>query len=214
MRVSPATREYIAALGAAVALLTASLVAAETIPVWQSYPDDHSVEASLDRSVLADGKPSVRLNLNSGDTSERVSFFQTVKADAYLNRTLRITARVRTADFKGQMALAGATYDETPYLYIYSQRVKNAGRVREWQTVELMFAVPSKVSSLSFGLLFKGATGSAWLADVQFSTVDGCRTQCATAVRSGRLTHAEQTRQQDELKITTAFPQNLDFSTK
>jgi hypothetical protein len=206
-------RAQIAAL-AAVAVLTAPLVAGETIPAWKSYPDDHSVQASLDRSVLADGKPSVRLKLNSGDTSERVSFFQTVKADPYLGRTVRITAKVRTAGFKGQMALASATYDETPYLDIYSQHIKNAGQVREWQRVELTFAVPSRVSSLSFGLLFKGATGSVWLADVQFSTVDGCEPQCALGVKSGRLTGAEQTRQQQELKIATGPPQNLDFSAK
>ena len=193
-------------------LMSVSLNAADTIPGWGSYSDDGFVQASLDPSAPVNGKPSVHLKVTSKEPSARVAFFQSVKADSYLGRVVKIVAIVKTVDFRGQLSLAAVTYDGSPYFYFYSQQIKNPGQARQWQKLDLTFVVPAKTSLVNFGLYFKGAEGSAWLAGVEFGTSNSCEPQCKSGVKSGRLTRSEQDRAQNELRESRDHPQNLDFS--
>src|SRR5271155_1898484 len=132
MKVSRTVRACAAVL-VAVFVMKVPLVVAETIPGWEVYSDAQPVQISLEQATAADGKPSVHLRLASGEPSERVSFFQSVRAGPYLGHAIKITANVKTLDFKGQVALAAATYDGSPYLYTYSHQIKDAGKAHAWQ---------------------------------------------------------------------------------
>jgi hypothetical protein len=208
MKVSRIVRGYVAAL---VVVSLSPLVLGQAISGWAVYSEAQSVQVNLDQAATLDGKPSAHLKLGLGESSERVSFFQSLRAGEYIGRTIRITANVKTTDFKGQVALSAATYDESPYMFIYSQQIRDAGKAHAWHKIELTFAVPERTSLVNFGLLFKGAQGEVWLAGVEFAIIDICKTECVSGVKSGRLTHAQQEREREELTTSRDRPQNLDF---
>jgi hypothetical protein len=208
MKVSRIARGYVAAL---VVLSLSPPVLAQAIPGWAVYSEAQSVQVDLDQAATVDGKPSAHLKLGLGESSGRVSFFQSLRASGYIGRTIKLTANVKTTDFKGQVALSAATYDESPYMFIYSQPIRDAGKAHAWQKIELAFTVPEKTSLVNFGLLFKGAQGEVWLAGVEFTSIDSCKTECVSGVKSGRLTHAQQERERGELTTSGDRPQNLDF---
>ena len=208
MTISRIVRGYVATL---VVVSMSPLVLAQTIPSWAVYSEAQDVQVNVDQATTVDGKPSVHLKLGLGESSERVSFFQSLKGGQYIGRTIKITANVKTADFKGQVALSAATYDESPYLYVYSQRIRDGGKAHAWQKIELTFTVPERTALVNFGLLFKGAQGEVWLAGVEFTTIDTCKAECVSGVKSGRLTHAQQEREREELTTSRDRPHNLDF---
>jgi hypothetical protein len=208
MKSSRIVRGYVSAL---VVVSMSPLVLAQTIPGWAVYSEAQDVQVNLDQATTVDGKPSAHLKLGLGESAERVSFFQSLKAGQYIGRTIKIAANVKTTDFKGQVALSAATYDQSPYMYVYSQRIRDAGKAHAWQKIELKFTVPERTSLVNFGLLFKGAQGEVWLAGVEFTTIDTCKIECVSGVKSGRLTHAQQEREREELMTSRDRPQNLDF---
>lgn len=208
MEVSRIVRAYVAAL---VVVSMSPLVLAQTIPGWAVYSEGQDVQVNLDQAPTVAGKPSAHLKLGPGESSERVSFFQSLKAGQYIGRTIKLTANVKTAEFKGQVALSATTYDDSPYLYVYSQPIRHASQAQAWQQIELTFTVPDKTSLVNFGLLFKGAQGEVWLASVEFTITETCKTECVSGVKSGRLTHAQQDREREELMTSPDRPHNLDF---
>ena len=184
--------------------------ACEAIAYWKCYPDTTALRTALEQKNGPGGKPTAHLSILSKESSERATFFQSVKAEKYSGRPVRLAAYMKTGDFKGQVALAAISFDGTPHVYLYSRAFK-ANQATPWQRVEVTFTVPHEAVLISFGLLFKGATGEVWLSQVEFDPIDACGPECKSGVKSPRLTHSELVRQQDELKSCEAAPQNLNF---
>lgn len=125
----------------------------------------------FDPQVKQNGLSSFSLKAKVSEAGGHGAFLQTIKADLYRGKLLRLSAMVKTEDVQPRATLM--IYAHGP-----NSQLKFAGNARgpmtgtqDWTLCEAMLKIPEEYSRLTFGMILSG-TGQVWFNEVQFITIE------------------------------------------
>jgi len=163
---------------------------------WQpmgTHPEDY--EFSIDKSVAHGGKASALLKSKSVTAKPFGGFVQSIKADDYRGKRLRMSGYAKAEGVVGWaglwMRIDGPKVGQIIALdNMHDRAIKGTS---DWVRYEVVLDVPSDAAIIIFGALLDGA-GQVWVDDSNLDIVDA--SVATTADRIGERPR---------------HPQNLDF---
>jgi hypothetical protein len=187
----------VAGIIAGLALAWARPVAAEVPEGWSLAGESRKeYEAGVDRAAVRDGKPSAFLRSKDGSPGGFGTLMQTVLAENYRRKRLRLAAFVRTENVAGWAGLwmridCLAPKESCGFDNMQGRPIK--GTVG-WTRYEVVLDVPEDATVIAFGVLL-GGSGRVLLNQVRLDVVD-------KSVPTTDITDRPQSK----------APRNLDFS--
>jgi hypothetical protein len=134
-----------------------------------SHPQDYKM--GIDPDTSHGGKSSGTIKSVSDHPAGFGMLMQTVSADKYRGRRLRLTGYVKSREVEQWsglwMRVDGKKYLPLAFDNMQDRPVKGT---TEWQKVEIVLDVPEKAVSIAFGLMLMGG-GQVWVDDIQLKTV-------------------------------------------
>ena len=220
MYTNSGTRRAFASLVAMTALAAASSAGAQKMPMptgWSALNPhgDYVVGTEPGRRIEGDGWVVGTVKAKLAVPQQNAMLQQSIKADDYLGKRMRLTGYVKTSD----------TNMGTAHLFI---RVDGEGLAQtsdymwerpiatnsDWTRYALVVDVPKNAIGITFGLLLEGG-GQAWIDDV---TLEQVGNEVATTGRPGGMVAPEPVPtpqlKRDMLeayRIAPLAPVNLDF---
>jgi len=176
---SSCSRAVLVVVSGLVALFSSAQLAAQLAPPtppkgWflaGSKPKEYTVQ--MDNQVVHGGKASATMKFIGQDTSGFGTLMQSIVADNYLGKRVRLSAFVKTQNVSGWVGLwMRIDGGKNPYKSLAFDNMENRalrGTV-DWKKCEVVLDVPAEAESLNWGLIL-GAKGQAWLEDVQIEIV-------------------------------------------
>ena len=124
---------------------------------------------------------------------------QTVRADAYRGRRVRLTGFVKTKGLDGWAGLWMHVYSSDRLITNDAHGLRHDSRDSDWTPFAVVLDIPQDAETISFGSELSGA-GKCWVSDIAFDTVNPSEVQ--------------PTRKPFELdkSLYLAQTQNLDFT--
>lgn len=126
--------------------------------------------AEVDRTVAHGGRASGRLGSASAAPSEFGSLMQTIRADGYVGRRVRLSARVRTRGVGEEAGLWMRVDGRGTRLAFDNMETRPVTGDVDWARHEVVLDVPEGSAGILFGVWMHG-TGSAWIDDVALEVV-------------------------------------------
>jgi hypothetical protein len=139
-------------------------------PGWTA-PESSDYEAGIDHKVVRTGKGSLYLKSTGGNPKDYAAR-QSIKADAYRGKRIRLTAYVKP----DQAAGGGAPWLRVDFQnadYVLDGMLELTARsanVNGWVKCELVAQIPEDALGISFGLRMIGK-GEIWADDLSFDVV-------------------------------------------
>jgi hypothetical protein len=134
-----------------------------------SKPKDYNM--SVDRTVAHGGQASASLKCVAAKPAGFGTLMQTIKADAFRGKRVRMSGYVRAqnvTDWAGLwMRVDGARGEPLGFDNMQQRPIKGTG---DWKKCEIVLDVPESAADIAFGLLLTGA-GQAWMDDLAFEVV-------------------------------------------
>ena len=126
-------------------------------------------QSGIDKNIKYSGSASAFLSCNIKTTNNWANLMQTIKADAYKGKRIRLSAWVKTAN-KGNLAILwvginNARSTETPGTN------KFIPWNSDWKQYSLVLDVDTSGAFIEFGIMLHD-TGKAWIDDVKMEIVD------------------------------------------
>jgi hypothetical protein len=164
------------ALTLAAAALLAPVVAQAQIPTgWQAVTDgsgEYSVIADGARRAGGQGYAGATIKANVESPHGSAMLAQSVRADAYRGKRVRLSGYLKTIDVNEGTAVLFMRVDGAGIVqtsdYMQNRPVM---LTTDWKRQEIVLDVPSDAIGFTYGFLL-GGSGQAWLDDVALEVVD------------------------------------------
>ena len=140
---------------------------------WHKAGDrPNAYDMDLDPAASYGGKPSARIKSKDKSIEGFGTLMQTVDADAYRGKRVRLTGNVKTEnldDWTGLwMRVDAANHKTIAFDNMQSRPIKGT---QNWQPYAVVLDVAPDAEAVAFGILVVG-TGTAWLNQAQLEVVD------------------------------------------
>ncbi len=125
----------------------------------------------LDRQVRHGGQSCLRVHADSGGAGDWVQVRQTILADDFRGRRMRLAGYARVADAaagSGLLMRVDGSASGTPSDIMTDRPLRGTG---EWRRLEIVLDVPADATRIVLGTMLRGA-GTLWIDDLEFSAVD------------------------------------------
>jgi hypothetical protein len=151
----------------------------------------------VEKTVIHEGRPSAYLLSATSETDGFGTLMQSVDAENYTGKRLRLRASVKSQDVAGWAGMWMRVDKERTVLAFDNMQNRGIAGTQPWNTYDVVLDVPVDATNISFGILLSGA-GEVWINHVTLETV-GKETQ---VTGSGANQKAP----------LSKVPVNLDFS--
>jgi hypothetical protein len=127
-------------------------------------------QTGVDQAMVENGLPSAFLKSAVPDTGGFGTLMQTISANDYAGKRVRLRAWVRSedlSDWSGVWMRVDKGNTSVAFDNMQNRPIKGT---QSWETCDVVLDVPQDASSISFGILLSG-TGEVWMNDVTFEIV-------------------------------------------
>ena len=125
----------------------------------------------FDSQVKQNGLGSFSLKAKVSETGGYGAFLQSIKADAYRGKMVRLSASVKTRDVQPRATLMLYAYGPNALLKYTGNAYGPLTGTQDWKSCEAALNVPEECVHLTFGMVLAG-TGQVWFNEIQLTTVD------------------------------------------
>jgi hypothetical protein len=158
---------------AAVAFAGLVVVAQGTVPrgwyLQGSNPKDFAAGVDLDQAYQ--GHASAFLKSKELRANGFGTLMQTIKAEQYLGRKVRLSGLVKSQEVKGWAALWMRLDKGTTMVAFDNMEKRPIKGTTDWQRYDVELDVPKDATAISFGILLDGP-GEVWLNGTRFEAPD------------------------------------------
>ena len=134
-----------------------------------SSPKDY--KTSVDTNMTRSGKTSACLKSVVATPAGFGTMMQTIKADSYRGKRVRMSGYVRSdgvTDWAGLwMRVDGPKGEPMAFDNMQNRAIKGTG---DWSKYDVVLDVPADAKEIAFGVLLSG-TGQVWINDLSFESV-------------------------------------------
>jgi hypothetical protein len=161
------------------------------------------------------GKGSATLGRSDANAAGVLAVFQSIRADRFRGRRIRLSAFLRTKDVSdgenhgAGIAIAVRGPKETLVEAGVAPATRRVRGTTDWIRYEHVVDVPAEAVLLEFGAVL-GGRGQAWADDFKLEVVDKSVTTTSD-INPREMRPAEQERIQQTLRTAPELPVNLDF---
>jgi len=166
---------FVATLAGVFLLPNAHAQSVDTLPVgWERAGPLESAAfytVQLDRQVRHGGLSSLRVHADRAGASDQIRVVQTILADDFRGRRVRLTGYARVADAASGGSLwmrIDGSATGTPYDGMRDRLVRGTS---EWRSLEIVLDVPADATRIVLGAMLRDA-GTLWVDDLEFSAVE------------------------------------------
>lgn len=152
----------------------ATLVSTQPINSWRIAEDSdrQSYEINLDETIYRSGVKSASIKLRDkiGDPSRKASLMQTIRADAYRNKRMRLSAFLKSENVENAGLWFRIDGESMQVLGLDNMGNRPVKGTTDWSKYEMVVDVPVAAQQIVFGAFLKGA-GQIWVDDLSFDEV-------------------------------------------
>jgi hypothetical protein len=127
--------------------------------------------AERDAAMKHDGRASARLRSVEDPGGKFATIMQSIRADDYVGKRVRLSGFVRTADVRDWSGLWLRVDRKGGQMTLDNMQNRPIRGTTDWNAYSVVLDVPPDTESLHFGVLQTGA-GTTWLDDVRLESVD------------------------------------------
>jgi uncharacterized protein YfbU (UPF0304 family) len=127
-------------------------------------------KAGIDTANSYQGSPSafIKSILSNQDDSFYVRYWQSFKADKFLNKQIEFTGYVKTKDLKGSAGLWMMVNEDETVTAFDNLNSRPINENSQWQKISILLPVPEKSSKITIGMFMRGS-GEVWFSKLGFS---------------------------------------------
>ena len=129
-------------------------------------------EMGVDNSVYQNGKAGAFIKSKNEDTKGFGTLTQSISAENYLDKRLRLTGFIKSKDVKGWsglwMRIDGDNGKQLGFDNMGNRPIKGT---TDWKQYEIVLDVPANGKIINYGVLL-GADGEVWLDNLKLEVVD------------------------------------------
>jgi len=134
-----------------------------------------SYVAGTDTAGSASGKCAVIQSRSEATDDKFGTIMQTIAADAYRGKRLRLSGMLRSADVKGWgglwLRIDGQTDNKPNILGFDNMQSRPVLGSTQWRRYEIVLDVPQEAAGIAFGFLLAGK-GALWAESLKLDEVD------------------------------------------
>jgi len=135
-----------------------------------SNPSEY--EMSIDNSVYQNGHSCAYIKSKSPKENEFGTLMQTISAENYLDKRLRLSGYVKSEDIKGWsgiwMRIDAENNQKLEFDNMQDRAIKGT---TDWRKYEIVLDVPSNSKTINYGVLL-GGEGKVWFDNFKIEEVD------------------------------------------
>lgn len=160
---------------AAIALLAPTITHAQVPTGWQAVTDgsgEYTVAADGARRDGGQGYAGATIKANIGSPRGSAMLAQSIRADAYRGKRVRLSGFLKTIDVNEGTAVLFMRVDGEGVVQT-SDFMQNRPVMltTDWKRQEIVLDVPNDAIGITYGFML-GGSGQAWLDDVAIDVVD------------------------------------------
>jgi hypothetical protein len=195
-------------LAASLFILVGALQATDSIPGWRFDNGSGTYAVAFDSAVHHAGTRGVRIATVTGTPIGVGNLMQTIRADQFAGKRVRLSAWVRTRDLMGGVQLWFRA-DARSIMRLDNMADRALGESREWRRIESVMDLPADAFALAFGVFVRGP-GTAW---VDHFTLEVVSSDVPTTKLAGEfsLTEAQLSERLTRAQNLPSAPVNFDF---
>jgi erythromycin esterase len=159
-------------------------------------------ESGIDRTVVHGGKVSAFIRMNGAGQGDFGTLMQTIQAEPYHGRRVRLAAYLKTEGAREGAALWMRVDGKDATLAFDNMDSRRIRGTTDWRKAEVVLDVSERAEVIAFGMLLSGS-GKAWADDFQLEAV-------GKDIPSTNMFDKEQ-KADFGIQIGAAKPENLDF---
>lgn len=129
-------------------------------------------EVSIDNTNLQNGNSSAYLKSKSPKGKDFGTLMQTISADNYLGKRLKLSGYIKTEDVEKSsgmwMRIDGYNHEQLGFDNMKGREIKGNS---DWNMYEIVLDIPSNSMSINYGVLLAG-NGKVWFDNFQIEEVD------------------------------------------
>lgn len=133
-------------------------------------PSEFKME--IDYSTHYNGNSSAYIQSKSPAGKEFGTLMQTIKAENYLGKRLRLSGYIKSEDVEGWsgmwMRIDGENYMQMGFDNMRNRPIKGTS---DWKKYEIVLDIPPDSKSINYGVLLNG-DGKVWFDDFKLEEVD------------------------------------------
>jgi hypothetical protein len=134
-----------------------------------SRPNDYEMETDTRVTYLS--KPSARIRSMVAETTGFGTLMQSVSAEKYKGRRLRLMAYVKAEGVKAWTGLwMRIDGEDRRMLGFDNMHDRGISGTRDWAKYEVVLDVPDAAQGVAFGVMLVG-TGTVWISNVKLEVV-------------------------------------------
>lgn len=128
-------------------------------------------EAGVDVDQIYQGHATAFLKSKTLNTDGFGTLMQSIKAEQYLGRKVRLSGLVKSEEVLGWAGLWMRVDKEKSMVAFDNMENRAIKGTTGWQRYDIVLNVPKDATAISFGILLAGS-GVVWLNDTKFDVVD------------------------------------------
>ena len=182
-------------------LVTATILNAQSnIPNgWFAAGNNNSeYDIGIDNTTVQNGKSSIFIKSKSPEQNNFGNLMQTISAENYLGKRLKLSGFVKTEKVDGWsglwMRIDGENNEQLGFDNMRNRSIKGT---TEWKNCAIVLDIPENSKSINYGILL-GGEGKVWIDNIKIEEVD----------RSVAVTNLS------TVNKLPKYPINLDFEEK
>jgi hypothetical protein len=135
-----------------------------------SNPSEY--EMSIDNSTSENGKSCAHIKSKSPKGNEFGTLMQTISAENYLGKRLRLSGYIKSEDIKGWsgmwMRIDGESNQQLGFDNMRDRAIKGT---TDWRKYHIVLDIPSNSKTINYGVLL-GGEGKVWFDNFKIDEVD------------------------------------------
>jgi hypothetical protein len=167
------------AFGELISLFSTRSLSTQLLPSgWYSGGWNPAVfEIGVDRKMAHSGRASGHIFARASKKGDWATLFQTVRADDFRSKRVRLSAFLRSENVLGNAALWMQVHGFSGTLAFDGMNERLIRGTTGWRRYEIVLDVPQESTGISFGLMLQGGFpgqvrgGSAWIDDIELDIV-------------------------------------------
>lgn len=135
-----------------------------------SNPSEY--EMNIDHSIFHNGQSSAYIKSKSPKENEFGTLMQTINAESYLGKRLRLSGYIKSEDIKGWsgiwMRIDGENNQQLGFDNMLGREIKGT---TDWRKYDVVLDIPSNSKTINYGVLL-GGKGKVWFDNFNLEEVD------------------------------------------
>ncbi|MFO7524372.1 MAG: hypothetical protein R6W68_02875 [Ignavibacteriaceae bacterium] len=135
-----------------------------------SNPSEY--EMNIDHSIFQSGQSSAYIKSKSPKENEFGTLMQTISAENYLGKRLRLSGYIKSEDIKGWsgiwMRIDGENNQQLGFDNMLGREIKGT---TDWKKYNVVLDIPSNSKTINFGVML-GGNGKVWFDNFNLEEVD------------------------------------------